>query len=347
MKHIPITRLALSLFALAAAQLHGEPQTQQAQASIPALLSPDDTAASAFEKIKTSPPRDSMTAVQYQTACRDFCARFPDDSHYFAVRRLSAAYWGIFSRYTDGRIANWNPLESELDPRLDAEQKADVAMLIANGRVIQKMRYRQVPFSHALFDAVVAAVPAHKDTQTARKALIRAALAVPPEKALPKLRELYPNDAAVGKCVALLESIGKPCEFQFTALDGRKVDSKQYQGKVVVLVFWAKSSAPFLAGLQDLVDMADRLNARGFEVVGINMDQKREDAESVIAQASLSWPQFFDGKGWKTDLADRFLVTTLPHFVALDRKGNLRVMGDLPTEKISAFQIEALLNEAP
>jgi peroxiredoxin len=335
------------LLALAMAHTYAEPATQPMQADIPALLSDDDTASTAFEKIKTTPPRDSTTAIQYQTACRDFCERFPEDSHYFAVRRLSAAYWGIFSRYTDGRIANWNPLDAERDPRLDAEQKADVAMLIANGRVIQKMRYRQVPFSHALFDAVVAAVPAHKDTQTARKALIRAALAVPPEKALPKLRELYPDDAEVGKCIALLEAIGKPCDFKFTALNGKPVDSKAYKGKVVVLVFWAKSSAPFLAGLPELLDMADRLNTRGFEVVGVNMDTKREDAQDVISQSSLPWPQYFDGKGWKSELAERFLVTTLPHFVALDRKGNLRVMGDLPTERISTFQIEALLNEAP
>lgn len=333
--------------ALAGALSYAEPATQPTQTSVPALLSPDDTAATAFQKIKSSPPRDSTTAVQYQTACRDFCERFPEDSHYFAVRRLSSAYWGIFSRYTDGRIANWNPLDAEQDPRLNAEQKADVAMLIANGRVIQKMRYRQVPFSHALFDAVVAAVPAHKETQTARKALIQAALAVPPAKALPKLRELYPEDPEIAKCVALLEAIGKPCDFAFKALDGREIDSKNYRGKVVVLLFWAKTSAPFLASLQELTDMVDRLNARGFEIIGVNMDTKIEDARSVVEQSSLPWPQYFDGKGWKNDLAERFLVTTLPHFVALDRKGNLRFMGDLPTERIPSLQIEALLNETP
>jgi len=54
-----------------------------------------------------------------------------------------------------------------------------------------------------------------------------------PERAIKRLREEYPNDQKVARCIQLNRKHRKPCPFQFTALDGRKVDSRDYVGKVV------------------------------------------------------------------------------------------------------------------
>jgi hypothetical protein len=37
----------------------------------------------------------------------------------------------------------------------------------------------------------------------------------------------------------------------------------------------------------------------------------------------MTWPQFFDGKGWENEMAKRFKIQTVPTMWLLDREGKL------------------------
>jgi len=37
----------------------------------------------------------------------------------------------------------------------------------------------------------------------------------------------------------------------------------------------------------------------------------------------MTWPQFFDGKGWDNELAKRFNIQSVPTMWLLDREGKL------------------------
>jgi thiol-disulfide isomerase/thioredoxin len=345
MKQFPPLPGSLGMLLLAVALT----PTQAAQATQPAatdqtIFSPGDDATAAYEKIRQA-ARDRKTASSsFQYACRDFCAKFPDDAHYYDVRRLAVSYWAF---YQGGPLRDWDPSEGERDPKLTAEQRADLAMLIANGRALKNFDSRTGSFDDAQFDAVVAALPPHRATKAARDTLIRASLMVAPEKAIPKLREFYPDDAEAMACLRLLESIGKPCEFRFTALDGRKVDSNDYRGQVVVLDFWAKGCAPCVALMPDLKELSERHGPSGLTIVGINMDYNRADADEIIAKFGLTWPQHFDGKGWMSEMAQRFLVTSIPRCAVIDRNGVLRFMANGPTYQNTLERLESLLAEKP
>ena len=52
---------------------------------------------------------------------------------------------------------------------------------------------------------------------------IFAALKSEPARAIAYLQATYPGNAKAESCVHLIRSIGQTCEFQFVALDGRKV----------------------------------------------------------------------------------------------------------------------------
>jgi len=93
--------------------------------------------------------------------------------------------------------------------------------------------------------------------------------------------------------------IGKPVDIRFTALDGREVDLAKLKGKVVLVEFWSTSCGPCIAGMPDVKATYEKLHERGFEVVGISLDDKEAALRRFIKEKALPWPQHFDGKGWE------------------------------------------------
>jgi peroxiredoxin len=320
-----------------------------------AVFGPTDTEATAFEKIRAlGSPSTSDAMAQLQLSCRDFCRQFPDGKVYYEVRRKAVIHWIMWpgpwaNRGDFPKIEGWNPTDAESDERLDAEQRADIAMLLANGRASKNFD-RGKTFEEREFEAVAAAVPLHRSTTTARNMLIDAAVHLPPQRkadASAALRTNYPADARAAQCVALLDQLGQPCELRFTAVDGRSVDLRDYRGKVVLLEFWSKSCGPCIQSIPDLKKLDERFAPRGFAIIGVNMDTKRADAEEIIKKHALPWPQSFDGKGEDTALAKRFLVWSIPRGVLIDREGRLRGLAcDVRNSDGPEF-IERLLAERP
>jgi len=114
-----------------------------------------------------------------------------------------------------------------------------------------------------------------------------------------------------------------PFEMKFTAVDGREVDLAQLRGKVVLVDFWATWCGPCRAEVPNVVAVYEKYRAQGFEVVGISLD-KAEDKQKLIdyTQANaMRWPQHFDGKGWKNELAVKYAVNSIPAMFLLNKRG--------------------------
>lgn len=166
-----------------------------------------------------------------------------------------------------------------------------------------------------------------------------------PRHAIEFLRERHPDDADAKNCIALLHGVGRKTAFSFTAVDGRKIDLKNYRGKVVLLEFWARWCKPCMEQLPRLKDLAARCAPRGFEVVCVSLDSHRDDAEDVVRQHALSWPMLCDEKGPTSPLARQFLVRGIPRGVLIDRHGRLRWLGFEPNAEHIAQRLEPLLAE--
>jgi len=94
------------------------------------------------------------------------------------------------------------------------------------------------------------------------------------------------------------------------------------RGKVVLLDVWASWCAPCKQELPMLDDMAERLHARGVEIVAVSIDDNREDAEVFLRSRP----------GWTLRLAHdpegkvprRLQPPKMPSSYIVDRRGVIR-----------------------
>ncbi len=174
---------------------------------------------------------------------------------------------------------------------------------------------------------------------------IFAALRSEPARAIAYLRQNYPGDEAVANCIRLIESIGQPCDFKFTALDGRWIDSRDYRGQVVMLDFWFKTCGGCIAVMPKFKEAVEQYASQGFVVINVSMDRTKADAEEFIRRFSLTDPVYFIGNGPDHEFVKRLCVTAAPHGVLIDRQGRLRFLSAPPSSNDTFQRIEALLAE--
>ncbi|QIF00874.1 TlpA disulfide reductase family protein [Roseimicrobium sp. ORNL1] len=115
----------------------------------------------------------------------------------------------------------------------------------------------------------------------------------------------------------------KPLDLKFTAVDGREVDLSKMRGKVVLVDFWAVWCGPCVAEIPNVLKTYEKLHPKGFEIVGISLDQDKSKLEAFVKEKGMSWPQYFDGKGWQNEISSKFGINSIPAMWLVDKKGML------------------------
>ncbi|MCZ7640250.1 MAG: TlpA family protein disulfide reductase [Verrucomicrobia bacterium] len=112
-------------------------------------------------------------------------------------------------------------------------------------------------------------------------------------------------------------------DFQEKDLDGQPLSLANYKGKVVLVDFWATWCGPCLSELPNVQAAYRKHHERGFDIVGISLDNDREKLTNFIKQKELPWKQYFDGQGWKTKLAQEYGINSIPATYLLDGTGKI------------------------
>jgi thiol-disulfide isomerase/thioredoxin len=136
--------------------------------------------------------------------------------------------------------------------------------------------------------------------------------------------------------------LGKPLRLKFTAVDGREVDLEKLRGKGVLIDFWASWCGPCMMEMPKVKAAYDKLHPQGFEIIGINLDEDKDQMQRVLAKSNMTWPQSFDGKKWDGPLVERFGIMSIPTVWLVDKRGVLR---DLNARGNLVERVEKLLQE--
>ncbi len=107
-------------------------------------------------------------------------------------------------------------------------------------------------------------------------------------------------------------------------LDGRTWTAADFEGRVVLLDFWATWCAPCLADFPHLERARAAYGERGLVILSVSLDRSsRSDLRSFARRQNIAWPVLHDGLGAAGAVARRFHVEYPPRSLLFDREGRL------------------------
>ena len=140
-------------------------------------------------------------------------------------------------------------------------------------------------------------------------------------------------------------AVGKPApEIEGTTLDGAPMKLSDYRGKVAVLVFWFSQCSPCMAQVPEHRVLVERLRGRPFALVGVNCDEKKQDAIDAAKARGMTWPSWYDGPRGEGPIIGRYHIRAYPRLLVLDARGIIRHNNRLEGKDLDNA-VDALLAE--
>jgi len=126
-------------------------------------------------------------------------------------------------------------------------------------------------------------------------------------------------------------------DMPLTAVNGSKVNLNQYQGRWLVVNYWATWCPPCIAEMPELQSFHDEHLDKGAMVIGINAENiSKQQLMTFLDDYFITYPNFVAGPTQQSELG---LIPGLPTTFMVSPKGEVvaRQVGPVTREMIEQF----------
>ncbi len=137
------------------------------------------------------------------------------------------------------------------------------------------------------------------------------------------------------------EGGAKAPDFTLPDVNGNPVTMSSVPGKIKIIDFWASWCGPCRLNNTVLRELYDEYHGKGLEIIGVSLDDDKENWAMAIEKDGLVWVNLSSLEGWNCAVARLYNITGVPSLFILDENNNIVATG-LHGERLRAFLQENL-----
>ncbi len=137
------------------------------------------------------------------------------------------------------------------------------------------------------------------------------------------------KDPGIVASLAMLKGIGRRLQLpgktmivKGKTLAGEPYDLAAEKGRVVLVQYWATWCGPCLVEMTNVLKNYELYHDRGFDVVGISVDEDKAALEEFLEKRKLPWPILLDSEAEQSN-AERYGVMGIPQLILVDQQGKV------------------------
>lgn len=104
---------------------------------------------------------------------------------------------------------------------------------------------------------------------------------------------------------------------------GEIVTLSSFKGKYVLVDFWASWCGPCRGENPNVVAAYEKYKNKNFTVLGVSLDDNKENWLEAIKADKLNWPHVSDLKKWESTVVPTYQIEGIPFNVLLDTAGKI------------------------
>lgn len=131
--------------------------------------------------------------------------------------------------------------------------------------------------------------------------------------------------------------------FTMADMDGNQVSvtDEFAKHKLTVIDFWASWCGPCRQEMPSLVKTYNDYKDKGLGIVGVSLDEDKEQWSSAVSAMGMTWTQLSDLQGWHNAAAQMYGIQAIPFTIVVDNKGKVLTAG-LRGEQLRVFVAQRL-----